>query len=77
MAYIEKLAPARAAVAALAMCLAELEKDAALVQTWRGPSVRSAGYLRTLAGWGYQMSEAEEVFCQMTEKAQAATDAGE
>ena len=75
VAYIEKLTPARAAVAALAMCLAVLEKFTADVQTWRSPNVQCADYLRTLAGWGYELSEAEEAFCQMTEKDQSEHEA--
>lgn len=59
------------------MCLAEMEKGTAFVQTWRGPGARPVAYLRNLAGWGYQLSEAEEHFCQLTEKAEAAARTGE
>ena len=68
---IAKLTGPRAAVAALVMALAEDEKLAADVMTWRSPHHRTTRYLRQLEAWGYTLSEAEAALCTMTEQADA------
>lgn len=70
-AALAKATGARAAVAALVMALAEAEKDAAEVTTWRTPAVETTRYLRQLEAWGYTLSEAEAALCSMTEQATA------
>jgi ParB family chromosome partitioning protein len=51
---------ARATILTLAMLLAALE-DGTSNDTWRRPSPESAAYLATLAGWGYELSQVEQL----------------
>jgi ParB family transcriptional regulator, chromosome partitioning protein len=52
--------PARATMLTLALVLAALEAGTSK-NTWRGPTRDSIAYLTALAGWGYELSEVEQL----------------
>jgi ParB family chromosome partitioning protein len=52
--------PGRAAVLSLAVLLAGLEAGTSK-NTWRNPTADNLAYLTALQGWGYELSEVEQV----------------
>jgi ParB family chromosome partitioning protein len=65
-----KASPARAQVIALAIVLGAHE-DQTSVQSWRTPGTDTAGYLETIAGWGYQLAEIEQELVASVRKKEA------
>jgi ParB family chromosome partitioning protein len=59
-AAAQAASPARATVLALALLLAALEAGTSK-ETWRSPTSDSIAYLTALAGWGYDLSEVEQL----------------
>jgi ParB family transcriptional regulator, chromosome partitioning protein len=60
--------PARATVLALAVLLAAFE-DGTSKNTWRHPAPEETAYLTALRGWGYELSEIEELTLAAAERA--------
>jgi ParB family chromosome partitioning protein len=56
---IDAASPARAQVIALTLALAGIEHRTG-THTWRNPSADVVRYLRTIAAWGYTLSEVEQ-----------------
>ncbi len=71
---IRKSTPARAQVIAITIALAAIEKRTG-TQTWRNGSATDATYLRTLAGWGYTLSDVETLVLTKADERAAASAA--
>jgi ParB family chromosome partitioning protein len=71
---IRKSTPARAQVIAITIALAAIEKGTG-TQTWRHGNAADATYLRTLAGWGYALSDVETLVLAKADERAAASAA--
>lgn len=61
-------APGKATALALALSVSAIE-DATSRSTWRAPDSSDREYLQTLQGWGYTLSEVEQIVIDKTEPA--------